>query len=816
MNSSDRPLSFRRFFTAFLLFLGWCAQIIPLAAFTAPAEWKFETRQNASSEWWQTLSIQTVPGVVYHLQKSSTLDSGDWTNIVTTYGTGGEWVCPIFPGSAPSVAPPAGTPTLPATSVTPLNLAFLVLEKTTTGGTLISWSSLDDHTSRREILAGVTLDPTWDDFDAGYIEQHGNYIFGISPRLATPVTFTTGSTTLGPLDTGMVAAFTAALPTITANIQNSVARAANYNPQQENTGEKAFYRFSTDWNMDSDGDGRFDWQEIIIDGNNPFASDSDGDGTPDQTANPDSFGGGNGADDYPTPMDAQEPTPAARIQCQQFGVSRDSYDGLYKVEEGAPDIPVHTEHANGGYDGLDETSIRALDSVSTFHSFRAAVNQLPPPSVWSDNVDPFVSGCHTHFYTESEAEWEYGRHVKTDYFQYSRSRFRLKLDAPAPAGGYRIPVRIATIRETREYMGPSVLLPVAQSGTLYQEIMLECAEGQTEGTPVEFNGAENLPMNQQIVCIPAFVNLRTADEVDSEGNRVLFSGNAPRDGLCVKQYEPFVAVLSEHASISSLLPSDSPKVVIFWNEKKLKGNGLFEPPARMTTGPKIFPEADNAYSTITHSTSGVFQLDAIIHLENGLEIEVPYVRMQNARSIQDGSPEPQINELLKAGTLDFFGVSSNQTSLDIRNKAVTFLGSTRYSFDKQMEVDFDNLFNPTMKDRNKCTIFVTHISRSVGATTPYYYTYWVSPHAPRARQDWYSSPGEDIQLEPYGWKYGDTDSGIEPGRVIAGYGIGHDSGHAGILDYDGTWIGTGSKTVNKFISLQNMDAHYRPYSIRYR
>lgn len=106
MTSNRRSLPFRKLFAAACLFLLWAAQVVPLAAFTAPADWKFQTLENDTSEWWQTLSVQTVPGVVYRLQKTFTLAGGSWTDLFTTYGTGSEWICPLFPGSAPAVAPP--------------------------------------------------------------------------------------------------------------------------------------------------------------------------------------------------------------------------------------------------------------------------------------------------------------------------------------------------------------------------------------------------------------------------------------------------------------------------------------------------------------------------------------------------------------------------------------------------------------------------------------------------------------------------------------------------------------------------------------
>jgi hypothetical protein len=76
----------------------------------------------------------------------------------------------------------------------------------------------------------------------------------------------------------MVQGFTAALPAITANVQNSVSAAANYTPAPSDPADRAFFRVTANWALDSDGDGRFDWQEIIFDGNSPFAADSNGDG----------------------------------------------------------------------------------------------------------------------------------------------------------------------------------------------------------------------------------------------------------------------------------------------------------------------------------------------------------------------------------------------------------------------------------------------------------------------------------------------------------------------------------------------------------
>ena len=156
---------------------------------------------------------------------------------------------------------------------------------------------------------------------------------------------------------------------------------------------------------------------------------------------------------------------------------------------------------------------------------------------------------------------------------------------------------------------------------------------------------------------------------------------------------------------------------IYWRSRKLQGDGTFEEWKKMGSGPTADPYEGNG-PIMTSADAGVCQLEALLVLPNGSQVEFPYVRMRDARSIEDSTFTT--NDLQQAGSPDFFGVTSNQISLDIRNKAVKWLGSVQYGFTKQIEVDFDNMFSPDMRNADKCNLFVTHTARSVGATTPYF------------------------------------------------------------------------------------------------
>ena len=803
MNSIDHPLSFPRLLAAFFLFLGWFAQLIPLTAFTVEANWKFETLRTDSSEWWQSLSIQTVPGIVYHLQKSYTLAPDDWTTLSTTYGTGAEWICPIFPGSAPSITPSSGTPHLPS-GTTPLHLmAYLILEQTITEGTLISWSSMDDQTPKRVLLPGVILDPAWVEFDSGYFNEHGNYLFALSPHLHSPVTFTSGPTTLGPKDAAMIAAFTAALPQITANIQNSVAMAAQFNPQPENPGDKAFYRFSADWSVDSDGDGRLDWQELVLDDNNPFAVDSNGDGISDQAVGTGGSSGGGSGEELPTPTDAQPSTPHASIQQQSRWATRQS--STYVDPEVGHPAEASVDHLYYT-PGLSSAQIQQLKDADTFTSFKNVVDGFSiPDSVWTS-----INSVHSSSTESPPGEPEYS----LKRFFYNHARFRLKLDQPAPSGGYSIPMRVGVIRQSIDVATGYATEPLATpSVPLYIDLVLNCPEGQTDGTPVELPDTFNPTKNQQVTFIPASISTRDSDGFEEGDN-----------GTCVNDNEIFRVLFGNYLP-TNLASYNGTPLKLHWFKRKLNGGGTFEPWTLMYD-PFALPPTDliplESYHAILRGEQpGIYQLEARLILPDSREINFPFVRMRDAKSIKNGDDDE--NPLLKAGQPDYFGVCSNDTSKYVWNAAVQWLGSALYAQTASMVTEPGNFMNPKTSGSPKCNLFVTHLANSVGARTPYFVRKkWGIltgiPSAPIARDDWFTNPELNIDLDIPGWRYKGVTDSPQPGMAVASprTSAGANHGHVGILDYDGSWISAGSKTVNKYVHLASGSPNYKPNTMRSR
>jgi hypothetical protein len=428
---TSRPAIYREFFEnscsmfkfplSVWLFFCWLIQMPTITAFTKEADWKFENLQSSNQEWWQTLRIKTVPGVVYQLQKSSNLNSGNWVNIDTFYGTGAEWICPLFQGPASTTPTPASS-VLPASPISSYPQISLTLEKSTIGETLISWTSLDDHTPHRQILSNVTLSPIWDSFESSYLNIHGSYYFAINPRLNSSVTFTSPTLATGLLDTAMISAFRAALPNITSNIEKNVIYAANYTAPPVSSGSQEFYRFSANWSFDSDHDSFFDWQEIIIDHNNPYTADSDGDGSQDQAA---AAGSGINPDDFPTPGDVDEPTPQAMIQQIQIEA--------FRIEGFSNSTATSSPYVISGTDKTGDDMI--FNNANSYESFHSQVQQLSlqlfgvsfSPFDFVQNLEKISLG---NIRSAATSDGRYS----TNYSS-SHCLFRLLLDAPAPQGG---------------------------------------------------------------------------------------------------------------------------------------------------------------------------------------------------------------------------------------------------------------------------------------------------------------------------------------------------------------------------------------------
>ena len=831
------PLVLRAVSSLCLLLLVF-TQIIPLRAETWPTQWSFERLENSSSEWWHSLRVQTVPGVLYHLQQSETLADGSWTTVETTYGSGEEWICPLMQGDAPPT-PSSGQPVVPPVPANPIRLAYLIIEKTDTGDTLASWWSLDDHTPKRMILSGVTLDPVWDEFDAPYFNQHGNFYFALSPNMHRTVNFTAPAPSLGTLDTAMIAEFTSSLATITSNITQSVANAALFSHQPQPTGARKFYRIAADWSLDSDGDGRLDWQELVIDGNNPFAADSDGDGNNDVAAAGTGSGGGP-TTGYPVPTDAVGPTPLASIQQQLISVVRHAQKPT--DEEQPLDIRVEE-----GWDypaTLTEAQRDDLEGATSFASFIGVMENLPiDPAFWYDG--PLMNHSQTYIHTDNPAqglEW-------SDHFECTRAVYRLKLDQPAPVGGYEIKLRIGIIRQTVSLDPYQVSVDQHSEGeSTWKELTLTCPEGATEGPPVVFSYGEALGNSKRVTFVPVCVAVRGPDVAD------FIMGPIPEDGTCVMNNEEFV-LDAGNPHPDTLFDYDGPPLELRWMTRKLEGDrklatdweAIFELDPE---NPLELRAIEGAHKSVAGMNCGIYQVKAVLILPDATMIDFPFVRMRDSRSIKnrDGDPNP----LLKAGQPDYIGICKDATSMAVRVRAVTWLGATGYSLRANVPILPGDPDNPVTRDASKCNIFVTHIANQEGATTPYFRRigrtgakpWQVSlnvPAAPMAKEDWNQEPEDNVDLDAPGWFFlfnaanppvtssvADFSDPLHPMHSWVGgpcpgmtcssprTSAGSKHGHVGIMDYDGSWINAGEKTVNKSIHLLDTLQDYKPNAFRSR
>ncbi len=841
MNRMLRSPLVSRAVSLFCLLLLVSTQIIPLRAETWPTQWSFERLENSSSEWWHSLRVQTVPGVLYHLQQSETLADGSWTTVETTYGSGEEWICPLMQGDAPP-NPPSGQPVVPPVPANPIRLAYLIIEKTETGGTLVSWSSLDDHTPKRMTLSGVTLDPVWDEFDAPYFNQHGNFYFALSPNMHRTVNFTAPAPSLGTLDTAMIAEFNSSLATITSNITQSVANAALFTHQPQPTGARKFYRIAADWSLDSDGDGRLDWQELVIDGNNPFAADSDGDGNNDVAAAGTGSGGGP-TTGYPVPTDAVGPTPLASIQQQVATIIRTAR------KRSDEEMPLEI-WVRDGWDypaALTEEQIDDLEGAATFDEFVSVVNDLPvDPAFWYDGELKNHSQVHVYHADDPSINYDW-----TDDYLCTRAVYRLKLDQPAPAGGYEIKLRIGIVRQTlHPNSGDVTVDPVANGDVTYEELTLTCPGGALEGPPVIFTYDEELESGHGVTFVPISVNTREPDIWEQN-----IMGPIPENGTCVLYNEEFVLDAGNHSADILLEGYEGPPLEIRWMTRKLEGDrklatdweAIFELDPE---NPLELRAIEGEHKSVAGMNCGIYQVKAVLILPDATMIDFPFVRMRDARSIKnrDGDPNP----LLRAGQSDYIGICKDATSKAVRERAVTWLGATGYSLGANVPILPGDPDNPVTRGASKCNIFVTHIANQEGATTPYFRRigrtgskpWQVSlnvPAAPMAKEDWNQEPEDNVDLDAPGWFFlfnaanppvtssvGDFSDPLHPMHSWVGgpcpgmtcssprTSDGDKHGHVGIMDYDGSWINAGAKTVNKSLHLLDTLPDYKPNAFRSR
>jgi hypothetical protein len=669
--------------------------------FPFPTDWKFELMEDRPSEWWRTLRVKMVPGVGYTLQKSETLEAVSWATVSSQYGTDGDWVCPLFRGPAPTTASTLPTPSIYAPAAA-MNYAWLVVEKDLNGQVLLSWKSLDDQLPKRTRLTGIVLGPAWENFEGFYLETHGDFTLSISPQLYTPVAFGATNPPLGPIDSALIQTFISALPSITATMQNNSATAATLASRPTVTGNKAFFRVAANWNLNSDGDSRLDWQEIIFDGSNPFATDTDGDGVPDTAQ--DNSG--------PEPTLDVAPPPVALKSGLRTSASAKATAGppgppRATIESNLNHARVRIIYAPNDPNFIDMPDIYTfpgtepiLTGKRSFSTISDAVGTIPfLDYAWRSALSNFSSRIYKSPPISIPNSSQTGSYDEN--FWVDRMAFRLRLDAPAPEGGYAISLRI--IHYTYELNNNPNYEDGPYSDIGYEDIILKVNQGETVGSAVIAKN-NNLGPNQLTNYIVANFKVRPYGIDPFTLNFNLLE--PPEDGMCLVKGIGFDARIEGYYAQNIR----SYQVKLLWQKRRLSGDGSFGQWENMPPEKDIWETgADEStlhldsrgYAYLSIHEAGIYQLQAVFSFPDGTKIPVPYLRMADGKNIQDGHDITNLN--LKAGKPDYIGLCRDQHSLNIRNEALKWLGSTAYAFEKQVSIKAGNIFNPDTKKRINAT-----------------------------------------------------------------------------------------------------------------
>ncbi len=284
------------------------------------------------------------------------------------------------------------------------------------------------------------------------------------------------------------------------------------------------------------------------------------------------------------------------------------------------------------------------------------------------------------------------------------------------------------------------------------------------------------------------------------------SSSSPDDGLLVKSGETIELALSE----DYFDREDDLESVVSWQYRQLKGDGSY------TTWTAFGSHGTGSKMEQTVSTGGIYQIKAIF---NG-GAEFLYTRKSDSLGATDSSGT--FNPILREGQPDFIGVVSNQWQINVRDEALSSLGSTTWARAANIsgatigygtDATF-TWFGPVWK----CNIFVFMKANDAGATVPTRvwrdYHVGIPPYTdrdiPPTAEEWNESSSSTTS-----WTWLSNSSMPEPGYVVSRQrfsGLPAEYTHVGILDYDGTWINAGSANVNKSIHLQ--DAEYQPANFR--
>lgn len=258
---------------------------------------------------------------------------------------------------------------------------------------------------------------------------------------------------------------------------------------------------------------------------------------------------------------------------------------------------------------------------------------------------------------------------------------------------------------------------------------------------------------------------------------------------------------------SSAYPITTGQVV--WNYRQLKGDGTYTSWTAFGSSPEG-PE----FNYIT-TTSGIFQVEAIITI-NGQSQTWQFVRQHDEAPLPADASFSNVGPGQK-GQRDYFGVCDTQIQIDLRNQALSFLGSTAYAFNQDVPAQYGFSDSPanTIYSYVRCNLFVGDMGCAVGATVPAINGY--THHYPPVANQW-AGIQSTSHILPFitsitGWPLLDSTAYPQPGFIMA-HPVPGDQGHCAIIDYDGGGITSGgSGTVNKdYPDFYDGTSRYRQYT----
>ena len=244
---------------------------------------------------------------------------------------------------------------------------------------------------------------------------------------------------------------------------------------------------------------------------------------------------------------------------------------------------------------------------------------------------------------------------------------------------------------------------------------------------------------------------------------------APDTGMCVVKGTPIGAFFN-------VLPSDSVvSTKIEWYTARRRNNGSYDEWQLLYNAGRD--------TSIPTPLAGVFALKA--RLVYGTQSnETAYVHLQ------DEPYSATIGESLglnKSGWMNHFGVARNAGLLQLRNTALQYSGKKEYGFNTGLSAKNDYVAIGPKKW--KCNRFVADVAIEAGFFVPHNKSWIYGNVYPPVANDW--ATGDNLT----GWIH----LGCvypEPG-FIAGHYKHNDSGHCGIVDYDGWTISARKNGVGR-------------------